>query len=118
MAAPNVINSTTVLGKRAYAILATSMANVITNGSTSGNLIKVSEVSISNITAAQITANVAIGRGSTLYYLAGTIAVPANSTLTITSRDTAFYLEEGDYLQANTSSASAGHMSVSHEVTY
>lgn len=117
MAAPNIINSTTVLGKRAYLILSTSMANVITNSSTSGNLIKVSEVSISNITAAQITTNVAVGRGSTLYYLAGTMAIPANSTLTITSRDTAFYLEEGDYLQANTSSANAGHMSVSHEVT-
>jgi len=118
MAAPNVINSTTVLGKRAYAILATSMANVITNGSTSGNLVKISELSISNITSSAITTNVIVGRGSSLYYVAGTLQVPANSILTLVSRDSAFYMEEGDYLQANASAANAGHMSVSHEVTY
>jgi|688.fasta_scaffold402560_2 hypothetical protein len=117
MAAPNLINSTTVLGKRAYAILTTSMANVITNGSTSGNLIKISEMSISNISSLAILTNVAVGRGTTLYYLAGNISVPANSILTLVSRDSAFYMEEGDYLQANSSSATAGHVSVSHEVT-
>lgn len=119
MAAPNVINSTTVLGKRAYLILTNStMANVITNGATSGNLIKVSELSITNVTGTQITTNIAVGRGSTVYFLAGTMAVPSNSTLTLVSRDTAFYMEEGDYLQGNVSSANAGYMSVSHEVTY
>jgi len=117
MAAPNIINSTTVLGKRAYSILTTSMANVVTNGATSGNLIKISELTVTNITSSIISANVAVGRGSTLYYAAGTISVPANSVLTIVSRDSAFYMEEGDYLQANASAANSGHLSVSYEVT-
>jgi hypothetical protein len=117
MAAPNIINSTTVLGKRAYAILTTSMANVVTSGATSGNLVKISELSISNITSSIITSNVAVGRGGTLYYVAGTISVPANSILTLVSRDSAFYMEEGDYLQANASTANSGHLSVSYEVT-
>lgn len=118
MAAPNIINSTTVLGKRAYSILSTSMANVITSSSTSGNLVKVSELTISNISSSSITANVVVGRGATLYYMAGTMTIPANSTLTLVSRDSAFYMEEGDYLQANSSAATSGHMSVSYEVTY
>lgn len=117
MAAPNIINSTSVLGKRSYAVLTTSMANVITSGATSGNLIKISELSITNITASIITANVAVGRGSTLYYIAGNISVPGNSILTLVSRDSAFYMEEGDYLQANASAANSGHMAVSNEVT-
>ena len=117
MAAPNIINSTSVLGKRSYAVLTTSMANVITSGATSGNLIKISELSICNITNSVITSNVVVGRGSTLYYVAGTISVPANSILTVVSRDSAFYMEEGDYLQANASAANSGHLSVSFEVT-
>jgi hypothetical protein len=117
MAAPNIINSTSVLGKRAYTVLTTATANVITNGATSGNLIKISELSICNITNSVITSNVVVGRGSTLYYVAGTISVPANSILTVVSRDSAFYMEEGDYLQANASAANSGHLSVSFEVT-
>lgn len=117
MAAPNIINSTSVLGKRSYAILTTSMANVITSGATSGNLIKISELSITNISSSVISSNVVVGRGSTLYYVAGTITVPANSILTVVSRDSAFYMEEGDYLQANASTANSGHLSVSYEVT-
>jgi hypothetical protein len=80
-------------------------------------LIKISELSICNITNSVITSNVVVGRGSTLYYVAGTISVPANSILTVVSRDSAFYMEEGDYLQANASAANSGHLSVSFEVT-
>lgn len=117
MAAPNVINSTTVLGKRAYAVLTTSMANVIVNSATSGNLVKVSELSITNITNSVISTNVVVGRGSSLFFVAGTISIPATSILTIVSRDSAFYMEEGDYLQANASVANAAHLAISHEVT-
>jgi hypothetical protein len=117
MAAPNVINSTTVLGKRAYSVLTTSMANVIVNGSTSGNLIKISELSVTNITNSTISTNVVVGRGSSLFFVAGTISVPPTSILTIVSRDSAFYMEEGDYLQANASAANSAHLAISHEVT-
>jgi len=117
MAAPNIINSTSVLGKRAYAVLTTSMANVITSSATSGNLIKISELTITNIANSNMSANVIVGRGTTLYYVAGTITIPANSILTVVSRDSAFYMEEGDYLQSNASVANNGHLSVSYEVT-
>jgi hypothetical protein len=120
MAAPNVINSTTVLGKRAYSVLTTTLSNVITSSSTSGNLIKVSELSISNITSGAITTNVAVGRGATLYYMAGNMAIPANSTLTLVARDNSFYMEEGDYLQANTTNAGTNstYLTLTYEVTY
>jgi len=117
MAAPNIINSTTVLGKRAYSILTTAMANVITSGATSGNLIKISELSITNVSNVIITTNVVVGRGSTLYFLAGTISVPATSILTVVSRDSAFYMEEGDYLQANCSLSANVFLATSYEVT-
>ena len=119
MAAPNVINSTTVLGKRAYAALSNSaMANIIVSSSTSGNLVKVSELTITNTVASAITTNVAVGRGTTIYFMAGTMAIPPSSALTLVARDNAFYMEEGDYLQANCSLNANGYISVSYEVTY
>ena len=117
MPAPNIINSTSVLGKRNYSILTTSIANVITSGATSGNLIKVSELSLTNLIGTNVSANIIVGRGTTLYYVVNTMSVPAFSVLTVVSRDSAFYMEEGDYLQANCSSSSNIHLAVSYEVT-
>jgi hypothetical protein len=118
MAAPNIINSTSVIGKRSYANLTTTMSNVITNGATSGNLIKVSELSISNNLGTNQQTNVQVGRGSSLFNVAGNVTVPSFSVLTVVSRDSAFYMEEGDYLQANASASAGGvHLLVSYEVT-
>jgi len=118
MAAPNIINSTVVQGKRAYAILTNStLANVITNGSTSSQLLKLSEISISNVSGLAIQTNVAVGRGSTLYFMASNVAIPTSSTLTLVARDNAIYLEEGDYVMANTSLANGAHIGISYELT-
>ena len=118
MAAPNIVNVTTIYGKTAYAQLTTTLSNVITNGSTSGNVMKVNDVLVANYTTSSIQANVVIGRGSSVYYLAGNMAVPANSTLVVVAKDSSIYMEEGDYLQANASSATAAQVTCSYEVIY
>jgi hypothetical protein len=118
MAAPNIVNVTTIYGKTQYQQLTTSMANVVTNSSTSGNVIKVNDVLIANYTTSSIQTNVVMGRGSSVFYLAGNMAVPANSTLVVTAKDVSIYMEEGDYLQANASSATAAQVSCSYEVIY
>jgi hypothetical protein len=116
MAAPNIVNVSTIFGKTQYQQLTTTMANVITNGSTSGNVIKVNDVLVANYTTSSIQTNVVVGRGSSVFYLAGNMAVPANSTLVVVAKDTSLYMEEGDYLQANASSATAAQISCSYEV--
>jgi uncharacterized membrane protein YcgQ (UPF0703/DUF1980 family) len=102
MAAPNIVNVSTIFGKTQYQQLTTTMANVITNDSTSGNVIKVNDISIANYTTSSIQSNVVVGRGSSVFYLAGNMAVPANSTLVVVAKDTSLYMEEGDYLQEAT----------------
>ena len=57
-----------------------------------------------------------MGRGTSTYYIAGNMAVPANSTLVVTAKDVVIYMEEGDYLQANASSATAAQITCSYEV--
>jgi hypothetical protein len=116
MAAPNIVNVTTIFGKTQYQQLTTTMSNVITNGATSGNVIKVNDVMIANYTTSSVQSNVAVGRGSSVFYLAGNMTVPANSTLVVTAKDVSIYIEEGDYLQANSSSATAAHITCSYEV--
>lgn len=118
MAAPNIVNVTTIFGKTQYQQLTTTLSNVVTNGATSGNVLKINDVLVANYTTSSIQTNVVVGRGSTVFYLAGNMAVPANSTLVVVAKDSALYMEEGDYLQANASSATAAQISCSYEVIY
>jgi hypothetical protein len=116
MAAPNIVNVTTIFGKTQYQQLTATMSNVITNGATSGNVLKVNDILIANYTTTSISTNVGIGRGTTVFYIAGNMSVPANSTLVVTAKDVSIYMEEGDYLQANASSATAAQITCSYEV--
>ncbi|CAB4132891.1 hypothetical protein UFOVP257_15 [uncultured Caudovirales phage] len=116
MAAPNIVGVTTIYGKTSYAQLTATMSNVVVNASTSANVIKVNDVLVANYTTSSIQTNVVIGRGSSSYYIAGNMTVPANSTLVVVAKDSSIYMEEGDYLQANASSATAAQVTCSYEV--
>jgi len=116
MAAPNIVNVSTIYGRTALAPVSTTLANVVTNAANSGTVVKLNDIMVSNFTTTAITTNVVVGRGSTLYYLAGTMSVPANSALMVIAKDTVIYMEEGDYLQCNASSASSAHITASYEI--
>lgn len=116
MSAPNLLGSTTVTGKTALAALTTATANVITNAAASSTVVKLDNVVLANYTANAVSANVMINRSSTLYYVGGTISIPANSTLVLLGKDTSLYLEEGDVLQANVSANTAVSFSAGYEL--
>lgn len=116
MAAPNLLGSTTVTGKTALATLSTVTSNVITNSSSSGTVDKLNSIVLSNYSTSPLTANVMINRSSTVYYVSGNIAIPANSTLVLLGKDTSLYLEEGDVLQANVSANTSVSVSASYEL--
>jgi hypothetical protein len=116
MAAPNLLTSTTVTGKTALASLSTVTANVITNASSSGTVLKLNSILLSNYTATTTFANVSINRSSSTYYLGGNVSVPGNSTLVLLGKDISLYVEEGDILQANVSTNSSISMSASYEL--
>jgi hypothetical protein len=116
MAAPNMVNITSVTGKTAVAGLTTITSNVITNSSGSSTVNKLNNVILSNYTTSTVTANVIINRTSVLYYLAGTVSIPSNSTLVLLGKDTSVYLEEGDVIQANASANSSVNFTASYEL--
>ena len=106
MAAPNIFNATSILGKTdVLAVPATPTITAITTCA-ADKLYKINSLIIANIdatNAADITVD--LFRSSVAYRIASTIAVPADSTLVIISKDMGFYLEEGDALRVSGSAA-------------
>jgi hypothetical protein len=107
MAAPNIVNVSSVYGKTAVASLSTSTSSIVTNSAGSGTVLKINSLYVSNMNTTSVSANVMLNRSSTTYSLAPGTTVPSFSTLTVIGKDTAIYLEEGDILQANASATSA-----------
>jgi len=100
MANPNIVNVTAIYGKTTYAALTTTLTTVLlANSASSGKVFKINSIMVANVdgsTAADVTVgiNTAAGGGGTTYDLAGTIAVPADATLSVIDKTNAFYLEE------------------------
>ena len=101
MAAPNIVNVSTITGKTAVLSVGTSSASsIVTNSSNSNTVVKINSLIIANTRGSSTyDLNVAIFRGSTLYYIASTVAVPADASLVAISKDANVYLEEGDELR-------------------
>lgn len=105
MAAPNLLNPTTITGKTAVQAVGTSATAIVTNAAASGKVLKVNALYVSNVDGTNnAEINVDLFRSSTAYHIAKTIIVPADATLDVISK--AVYLEEGDSLRLTASVAS------------
>ena len=100
MAAPNIVNVTTITGKTTYAALTTTLTTVLlANAASSGKVFKINSIMVANVdgsTAADVTVdiNTAAAGSGTSYALANTISVPADATLSVVDKTNSFYLEE------------------------
>ena len=113
MAQPNIVSVTTIYGNTAVAAVTNVSTNLVVNSASSGQVLKINTLYISNIHAAANTALVSVGllRTGVEYKIAANINLSANSTLDVINK--AFYLEEGDCLRvsANTTfSANANNL--------
>jgi len=116
MAAPNLVNISTITAKSTATALGTTSATVLTNPSASNKVFKVNAVTASNNGTATITISLSINKGGTNYFIGKTLTLPANGTLIVVSKDSAgIYLEEGDYLAAYCDTAAASDLVISYE---
>jgi hypothetical protein len=114
MAAPNIVNVSTITGKTAVAAPTTTASALVTNTSGSGKVFKVNSLYVSNVngtTAAFFTLDVF--RSGTAYRVANLISVPANTMLDVINKS--FYLEEGDTLRVTASINSYLEVACSYE---
>ena len=105
MAAPNIVNVSTITGKSAVQAVGTSATAIVTNSAASGKVFKVNALYVSNVDGTNnAEINVDLYRSSTAYHIGKTIVVPADATLDVISK--AIYLEEGDSLRLTANAAS------------
>jgi hypothetical protein len=105
MAAPNIVNVTTITGKTAVQAVGTSATAIVTNSSSSGKVFKINALYVSNVDGTNnAEVNVDLFRSSTAYHIAKTVVVPADASLDVLSKP--IYLEEGDSLRLTANATS------------
>ena len=112
MAAPNIVNVSTITAKTAQIKLSsTSATEVVSNPASSGKVFKINNIIISNIDgndSAAVTVAIenhaTVGSGTSTY-LAYTVNVPADSTLILIDKSSAIYVEENHNINATASAA-------------
>lgn len=121
MAAPNIVNVSTITGKTAkVALTSTSQTTLVSNASSSGKVFKINMIQVANVdgsAACDVTVDVhsAASGGGTAYSLASTISVPADAALVVLDKNTALYLEENTSITATAGTASDLEVLVSYE---
>ena len=110
MAAPNIVNVTSIIGNSLSVAVATSATQLASNAASSGKVFKINSIVIANIdgtSAADITVNIysVAALGGTAIAIASTISVPADASLIVTDKTTTFYLLENQSIGAIASAA-------------
>ena len=121
MAAPNIVNVTSILGKTdQYALTTTSQTTILSNAASSGNVLKVNMIQVANVdgtNACDITIDVhsAASGGGTAYSLVSTVSVPADASLIVLDKNTAIYLEEDMSITATAGTINDLEVVISYE---
>ena len=117
MAAPNIVNVSSIIGKTQGSALTTSNADQLVCAT--DKLVKVNSIIVSNVDGS-VTADVDVSfvdssSGNLVLHLAKGVTVPTKSTLIVLGKDAPIYLEEGDKIQAKASAAGDLEFLVSFE---
>jgi len=124
MAAPNIVNVTTILGKTAYATPANTTENVLlANTAASGKVLKINQIVVANVdgssaadaTVAYNTADGGTADGGTSYPIISTVSVPADASIIAVDKNTGIYLEEDRSIVVTSGTASDLTYTISYE---
>jgi len=119
MANPNIVNVTSILGKTLQAALTTTLTTeLLANAAASGLVYKINTILVANIDGTNAAdASILITKsGGSPVAIASTISVPADSTLTVLSKNTSLYLEEGDNIEGGASADNDLVVTISYEI--
>ena len=121
MAAPNIVNVSTITGKPAtVALTSTNATTLVSNAASSSKVFKINMIQVANVdgsNACDVTVDVHSqdDGGGTAYSLVNTISVPADASLVVVDKGTALYLEEDKSITATAGTASDLEVIVSYE---
>ena len=117
MAAPNIVNVTSIYGKTMGAALGlTATTDILTCGA--NKVLKVNSIIVSNIDGvniAEATVYFYDSSAAARYALAYTVGIPADASLVIVGKDNPIYLEESDQIEAGASATGDLDIIISYE---
>lgn len=128
MANPNIVNVTSILGTTTYLTPGGTTALVLVpNAASSGQVFKINQIVVANVTGSAANATVAIysngavaqgsaPSGGTAYPIISAVSVPANASLIAVDKTTAVYLMEGSSISITSGTGSALTYTISYEV--
>jgi hypothetical protein len=125
---PNIVNVTSIYGKTTYYTpTGTAAVVLLPNAASSGKVLKINQIVAANVngtaavdTTVSIYSNGAVAQGGApaggvAYPIVSTISVPNDSSLIVTDKTTAIYLEEGNSISVTSGTASGITYSISYE---
>jgi hypothetical protein len=121
MAAPNIVNVSTITGKSFYLALSTTSAtSLVSNAASSGKVFKINMIQVANVDGANacdvtVDYHTAAAAGGTAYSLVSTVSVPADASLVVLDKNTAMYLEEDRSISVTAGTANDLEVLVSYE---
>jgi len=121
MAAPNIVNVSTITGKSAtVALTSTNATTLVSNAASSSKVFKINMIQVANVdgvNACDVTVDVhsAASGGGTAYSLVATASVAGDSSLIVLDKNTSLYLEENTSITATAGTASDLEVIVSYE---
>lgn len=117
MAAPNIVNVTSIYGRVAGQACAATATAIVSNAAASNKVLKINTLVVSNVTAGagNITVDV-FKNGATAFRIAFQVSVPANASLVVIGKgEDGIYLEENDSLRLTANATSTLEAVVSYE---
>jgi len=121
MAAPNIVNVSTITGKSFYLALSTTSATeLVNNPASSGKVFKINMIQVANVDGS-VACDVTVDYhtqddiGGTAYSLVSTVSVPQDSSLVVVDKNTALYLEEDRSISVTAGTANDLEVLVSYE---
>lgn len=117
MAAPNLVNVTSIYGKTMGAALGTTLTTTLLTCA-SNKVLKINSIIVANVdgtNAADASVTFYDSSATASYRLASTVSVPADSTLIVIGKDSPIYLEESDEIRGGAGAASDLEITISYE---
>ena len=105
MANPNIVNVSDIRGVTVQADLTTTLTTEIISAVTTDHIYKINSITVANIdgtSAADVSVFITKSGGSPIA-IASTISVPADASLSLIDKNSGFYLQEGDNIEAGAS---------------
>lgn len=99
MAAPNLVASTSVIGKTHAEWVLTTATAILTNPAASNSVYRINSLFVTNLGSQDALCTADLYRSSVSYKLAYNIPIHVKSSVVLIAKDSSIYLEEGDALR-------------------